>query len=107
MPELTIRSMRLIAVAVVVAGALAGGCGGERTVFDQNGKPLARVRAVAAGPIIRSLKDIDVELSGAVVDRDTKKPVNGAYVFVVYGAPSKNPNILYECWRAGQTTQSA
>jgi len=44
---------------------------------------------------VRPLKNIDVEINGSVIDRDTKKPVVGAYVAVIYGAPSKNPNILY------------
>ncbi len=50
----------------------------------------------AADRPARPLTNIDVEISGSVIDRDSKKPVNGAYVFVVYGAPSKNPNYLYD-----------
>ena len=52
--------------------------------------------AHAADRTTRALKDIDVEISGSVIDRETKKPISGAYVFVVYGAPSKEPNVLYD-----------
>lgn len=51
--------------------------------------------AGAADRQVRPLKNIDVEITGSVVDRDTKKPVVGAYVAMFYEAPSKNPNILY------------
>lgn len=52
--------------------------------------------ASAADRPVRPLKNIDIEISGAVIDSDTKMPVSGAYVVVFYGSPSKNPSLLYD-----------
>lgn len=52
--------------------------------------------AGAADRPVRPLKNIDIEISGSVIDSDTKMPVSGAYVVVFYGAPSKNTSYLYD-----------
>ncbi len=35
-------------------------------------------------------------ISGRVIDKDSKLPIEGAYAVIVYGPPSKNPNILFD-----------